>query len=84
MASKVLKVIGLQLDLVWQNPEANRRHIDDLLNAYNEKVDVIVLPEMFTTGFTMDVNRNFEELQGPTLHWMQQLADKQDALSAGA
>ncbi|MEL6251859.1 MAG: amidohydrolase [Bacteroidota bacterium] len=84
MANKTLKVIGLQLDLIWQNPEANRKHIDALLNGYQEHADIIVLPEMFTTGFTMDAASNFEELQGPTLFWMKQLAERRDALICGS
>lgn len=84
MAAKVLKVIGLQLDLVWQNPEANRKHIDDLLFEYKKDVDIIVLPEMFTTGFSMQASQNFEELRGPTVHWMEELAQKRDALICGS
>ena len=49
-----LKVTILQSDLFWENPDANRRMFSEKINNIIENTDLIVLPEMFTTGFTMN------------------------------
>ena len=48
-----LHILGLQSDLHWRNPDANLDHFDGLLGAQVvSPLDVVVLPEMFTTGFS--------------------------------
>ena len=46
-----ITVATVQTDLIWESPELNRKDIEKQLNAINS-VDLIILPEMFTTGFT--------------------------------
>ena len=48
-----MKVALIQSSLVWENPKANRIHFEEKINGIKESVNLIVLPEMFTTGFTM-------------------------------
>jgi omega-amidase len=48
-----LSICMVQTDLVWENPEANLKHFDELLSKIDKPVDLIVLPEMFSTGFSM-------------------------------
>lgn len=64
-----LSVALIQEDLVWQDPAANRRllagYFQDLL-----PVDLVVLPEMFTTGFTMAAMDHHETMDGETIAWM--------------
>ena len=48
-----LNVMLVQCDLVWENPAQNRRNIEELLDHADQQADLIVLPEMFTTAFTM-------------------------------
>lgn len=74
----------IQTNIVWHNPEANRKAIETKINGINEKIDVIVLPEMFTTGFTMEVQENAEPVNGPTLSWMKQLAAQIKATITGS
>lgn len=64
----------IQFDIKWQNPSANRRMIEKKIDAITNKPDLIVLPEMFTTGFTMEVKNNSEPPEGKTLNWMKSLA----------
>ena len=50
----------IECDLFWENPTKNRNHFEELFSDFfkdekNQKTDIIVLPEMFTTGFTMNV-----------------------------
>jgi predicted amidohydrolase len=49
-----MKIAILQADLVWENKAANRAYLDAELHKITEKVDIVVLPEMFTTGFSMN------------------------------
>ena len=78
-------IIGLvQTNTEWHNPEANRHSIAKKIHGVTEKVDLFVLPEMFTTGFTMDVESNSEVHNGITGQWMQELASTTGANIAGS
>ena len=48
-----LSICFVQTDLVWENVDANLKHFDELLKTISKPVDLIVLPEMFSTGFSM-------------------------------
>ncbi|MCB0497819.1 MAG: amidohydrolase [Cyclobacteriaceae bacterium] len=74
----------VQTDIVWQNPDANRKMLGDKIRNLNKSVDVVMLPEMFTTGFTMDVKGNAEPPNGITLEWMKQLASETKAVLTGS
>ena len=65
----------LQTDLIWENPEANRNSIAHKLSSIAQ-TDLIVLPEMFTTGFTMNPKPFAETMKDDTVLWMQNLAAK--------
>ena len=66
----------IQSDLVWENPQANLLHFEQLLNSLTKSVDVIVLPEMFTTGFSMSSESLAEKVNGSTVDWMKLFAEK--------
>ncbi len=74
----------LQMNLAWQEPEKNRRQVREILNSHRGETDLILLPEMFTTGFTMEVSQNYEEIEGPTVSWMQDLARERGAWIGGS
>lgn len=80
---KELSICLVQLDLIWEDPEANREKIDLLLNDIKE-VDIVVLPEMFTTGFTMDSEKFGEGMDGSTITWMKSLAKSKNAAICGS
>ncbi len=69
-----LNVAVIQADLIWQNPEANRAALAQKINNLPKVVDLIVLPEMFTTGFTMEAPAYAELMAGTTVVWLQTLA----------
>lgn len=71
-----LKVALVQSDLVWENPEQNRKWFSEKINAISEAVDLIVLPEMFTTGFTMNPENIAETMEGDTVTWMRKMASQ--------
>lgn len=74
----------IQTDLVWENPQANLLHFEQLLNSLTKKVDVIVLPEMFTTGFSMRSKSLAEKVNGSTVGWMKLFAKKKEAAIVGS
>ena len=78
-----LRLTLLQLDLHWENHVANQRHIQEMLVGQSQ-TDVIVLPEMFTTGFSMNPAPLAETMDGLTIQWMQHLAQAHDALVMGS
>ncbi len=81
---KELKIALIQSDLVWENPEQNRINFSEKINAFTESVDVIVLPEMFTSAFTMEASKVAETMQGDTVLWMQKEAFKTNAAIVGS
>jgi predicted amidohydrolase len=60
--------------LFWENPKQNRIHFTKKIEEILESVDLIVLPEMFTSGFTMNASSVAETMFGETVVWMQDLA----------
>ncbi|MFM7731391.1 MAG: amidohydrolase [Flavobacteriales bacterium] len=86
MKKSNLDIAMVQCDLVWENPAASRAHIDTLLLTMNEQADVVVLPEMFTTGFSMDFATQAEEHSDemPSLLWMKEWSKKLNALLMGS
>lgn len=78
-----LSCTSVQLDIIWHAPEENRKRISEQLEGISG-TDVIILPEMFTTGFTMEASSFAEEMDGPTMTWMAVQADKQSAIICGS
>ena len=79
-----MKIVLLQSPLIWENPKANRIAFEEKINAIDPVVELIVLPEMFTTGFTMNPERVAETLQGETVQWLQSLAKAKTAAITGS
>lgn len=79
-----MKIALIQSDLVWENPIANRVHFEEKINGINESVGLIVLPEMFSTGFTMNPEAVAETMQGETVLWMQSLAKAKNVAITGS
>lgn len=79
-----LKIVLIQADLVWHYAEINRNQFSKKINAIRENVDVIVLPEMFTTGFSMQPEEIAESMLGETVKWMQKIASEKNSAVAGS
>jgi predicted amidohydrolase len=79
-----LTVTLLQADLHWQDAPANREMFTALAAEAAADADLLVLPEMFTTGFTMAAAEVAEDMGGPTLQWMARLADELGAAITGS
>lgn len=79
-----MKIALIQSSLIWENPEKNRKKLGEKINGISESVDLIVLPEMFTTGFTMEPNRVAETMQGETVAWLTLLAKAKKCAMTGS
>ena len=78
-----LQIAILQADLIWENPNANKAKFDAMFSEL-KKVDLVVLPEMFTTGFSMTPKPFAEKMDGETVNWMQENATKLNAAIVGS
>jgi len=74
----------IQSNLVWENPVQNRINFEKKIDAITAKVDLMVLPEMFTSGFTMQPEHVAETMQGDTLNWMKSVAIKKNCAITGS
>jgi|SRR5690349_2690825 len=79
-----MRLTLVQSSLHWQNPEANRRMFSEKLAPLAGMTDLVVLPEMFTTGFTMDASRLAEPMDGPTVTWFKTTAAALNAAVTGS
>jgi predicted amidohydrolase len=80
-----LRVSLLQAELHWQDPAANRARFDERLREVAPgSADVVILPEMFTTGFSMDSATLAEPVAGPTAQWLQAWSRRLDAAVTGS
>ena len=84
MADPNLRVTLIQTELAWHDPAANRARFDKLIRPLAGKTDLVVLPEMFTTGFTMAAVEVAEPANGPSVAWMREMAASIDATLTGS
>ena len=77
-----LRISCIQNDVIGCDPEANRRHLDEMLKSV-ENTDIIVFPETFTTGFPADPNLFAEEVGGTTMQWMREKAREKNCAVCG-
>ncbi|WP_394420464.1 amidohydrolase [Tenacibaculum mesophilum] len=82
--TNTLKVALIQSDLVWENPTKNRKQFEEKINGLSDEIDLVVLPEMFTTGFTMNASTVAETMEGETVQWLQYLAQKKSTAIVGS
>ena len=82
--SNRLKLALVQTNLFWENPIKNRDVFSKKINAIKQNVDLIILPEMFTTGFTMNPELLAEDMKGKTVSWMLEMAKSKKAAIVGS
>lgn len=79
-----LKVALVQTDLVWENKKRNLSNIEKSIGLLPSDIDVIILPEMFNTGFTMNPAPFAENMEGDTLQWMKKISHQKNAALTGS
>ncbi|MFE3867592.1 amidohydrolase [Flavobacterium sp. LS2P90] len=79
-----MKVTLIQSPLIWESPKENRNYFEVKINSISENMDLIILPEMFTTGFTMNSLNVAETMQGETITWLKALAKSKKSAITGS
>ncbi|MBC7642973.1 MAG: nitrilase family protein [Flavobacterium sp.] len=79
-----MKIAIIQTDLSWENPIENRKYIEKKIDAISENIDLIVLPEMFTSGFTMQPENAAEEMNGETILFLKSVAKSKNFAITGS
>lgn len=74
----------IQAPLFWENPIANRNYFEQKINGLDFQTDLVILPEMFTSGFTMHPKSVAETFHGETIQWLQSLASKNQLAITGS
>ena len=78
-----LKISVIQSDIIWENIEANLKHYNNLFSGLDPDTEIVVLPEMFSTGFSMNI-KNAEKINGKTIEWMKNTAHKNNTVLTGS
>lgn len=79
-----LRITLVQQPLHWRDPPRNRARFEELLSPLKGLTDLVVLPETFTTGFSMQPERLAEPPEGPTALWLRRMADRLGAAVTGS
>ena len=80
---KQLNTFIIQADLLWEDPAGNREQFDKKIGKIKD-ADLIILPEMFTSGFTMNPKPIAEKMNGESVNWMMKKAAEKNALLTGS
>ncbi|HRZ76167.1 MAG TPA: amidohydrolase, partial [Bacteroidales bacterium] len=78
-----LRISLIQDELVWEDPAANRARFQAILESM-EDTDLVLLPEMFSTGFTVHPQRVAESMDGTTIQWLRRMARESGKAMAGS
>ena len=78
-----LQVNLIQFDIVWEQPEVNRKILDKLLRNKNNENSILLLPEMFTTGFSGNSRALAENMTGNNIDWMKEHSKALNSVLAG-
>lgn len=79
-----MKIALIQTHLYWEDAFKNRENFDSKIDEIDSEVNLIVLPEMFSTGFTMNASVVAETMQGKTIEWMKLKAKQKKAAITGS
>lgn len=79
-----LRIALIQTDLHWEDIAANLQMLSEKISTLKEEVDLIALPEMFSTGFSMSVESLAEPMDGTGVRWLQQIAKQKNCVVTGS
>ena len=80
---ETLNIACFQQDIVWEQPDANRRLVEEAFAPLGRDADILVVPETFTTGFSDNMAAMAEEPEGETYRFAHRMAQLHDALFVG-
>ncbi|UOB19128.1 amidohydrolase [Abyssalbus ytuae] len=82
--SETLNIALIQTHLLWENPQANRINFQQKIESLKQETDLVVLPEMITTGFTMKPGGLAETMKGETIQWLKDTAADKNLAVTGS
>jgi predicted amidohydrolase len=79
-----LSITIIQSNLTWEDKAANLQMFEQKINSIAEKTEIIILPEMFSTGFSMKPEMFAETMEGETVNWMKRMSVAKKAIITGS
>lgn len=79
-----LKITMIQSGILWKDIDGNLKNFGNKINGINETTDIVVLPEMFTTGFVMEPEKYAEKMDGKAVNWMKETAKINNVMLIGS
>src|SRR6266853_6716939 len=79
-----LTITGIQTKLHWEDKKANLQMLEEKIFSISELTEIIVLPEMFSTGFSMQPEKFAETMEGETVQWMTRVAATKKVIITGS
>ena len=79
-----LTITTIQSNLIWEDKAANLRMLEQKITSIQEKTEIVVLPEMFNTGFSMRPEVLAETMQGETIEWMKRVSRENGIVLTGS
>ncbi|HMJ47895.1 MAG TPA: nitrilase family protein [Ferruginibacter sp.] len=79
-----LTITTIQTNLFWENKKANLHQLEEKINSIPESTEIVVLPEMFNTGFSMQPSLLAETMDGATVQWMKDISSKNGIILTGS
>jgi len=80
----ILTITGIQTKLHWEDTSANLKMFDEKIRSINQPTEIVVLPEMFSTGFSMQPEKLAEKMDGETLQWMKKISAEKNVILTGS
>jgi omega-amidase len=79
-----LTITGIQTDLLWEDKKANIQMLEKKIFSISQPTEIVVLPEMFSTGFSMNPQLLAEPIDGETVQWMKRIATERKIILTGS
>ena len=79
-----LTITIIQSNLFWENKAANLKMFEEKIKNIQGKTELVILPEMFSTGFSMNPEKLAETMEGETVAWMKRIAIQQKIILTGS
>ena len=79
-----LTITTIQTNLFWEDKQANMQMLRQKIDSIEEKTEIVILPEMFTTGFSMQPEVFAETMDGETIEWMKMVSNKNGIALTGS
>jgi omega-amidase len=79
-----LTITGIQTQLHWEDAAANRKMFEEKINGISDKTEIVILPETFSTGFSMKPKELAETMDGETMRWVKDISAKKKIILTGS